>query len=873
MKKTLILLLLCAFYSGVLAEHIKGGEMFYTYNGDGPSPNTSRYTITLKLYIDCNATNPGQLDPSVPLTIFDRTNYSQYGNPIQAPLTQEKFSRYDPASNPCIGNPPTDVCYRIRYYSATVTLPTNAAGYTISYQRCCRIDNIVNLSQPSNSAGATYMCEIPGTVPVVTPEAYKNSSPVFVANDVAAICASSGFTFTFAADEIDGDSVAYRLCSGFLGASQSSPNPQTAAPPPYADLSYTSPFSGSQPLGAQASIDQRTGLITGIAPGITGQYVLTACAYEYRQGRLINIHRKDIHVAVSNCLPLKALLKPNYSYCDDFLVDFKNEQFNPAGSLFIWDYGDGSKKDTTNDPQGRVNHQYLDTGVYKVKLKVILAGGQCVDSTTTEARVFPGFFPGFTVQGTCILLPLQFNDTTRTRYGNVNKWRWNFGDASTLADTAKIKNPNWKYSSIGFKTVQLIVESDKGCIDTVTKQVEVRDKPPINFAFKDTLICSIDTLQLRATGIGSFSWSPNYNILNENTNTPLVYPKRTTYYTLTLNENGCINTDSLRVRVVDFVSLDAGPDTTICTTDSIRLFPVTDGLQFSWTPATRIDNPSIRTPLVSPLTTTTYRVRASIGKCNREDEITIRTVPYPIAGAGTDTIICFQDTARLQGAVNGSRFNWSPTNTLTGFNTLSPIAYPTQTTTYTLTTYDTLGCPKPGVSTVVVGVRPKIIAFAGNDTSVVVGQPLQLNGTGAILYLWSPSTYLNNPAIANPIAILNDNFTYYLKAYTPEGCTGYDTINIKVFKTSPDIFVPNAFSPNGRNRLLRPIPVGISRLDYFRVYNRWGQLVYQTNRSGAGWDGTIAGRLQDSGTYVWMVQGVDYTGRVVVRKGTAILIR
>ena len=75
------------------------------------------------------------------------------------------------------------------------------------------------------------------------------------------------------------------------------------------------------------------------------------------------------------------------------------------------------------------------------------------------------------------------------------------------------------------------------------------------------------------------------------------------------------------------------------------------------------------------------------------------------------------------------------------------------------------------------------------------------------------------------------------------------------------------------NSIFRPIPVGISSLKYFRVYNRWGQLVYSTSQSGQGWDGMLDGRPQDSGTFVWMVQGVDYTGKIVTRKGTMVLIR
>jgi hypothetical protein len=192
---------------------------------------------------------------------------------------------------------------------------------------------------------------------------------------------------------------------------------------------------------------------------------------------------------------------------------------------------------------------------------------------------------------------------------------------------------------------------------------------------------------------------------------------------------------------------------------------------------------------------------------------------------------------------------------------------------YSLYVYDTLGCPKPGISTVQVRVRPKINAFAGNDTAIVVNQPLQLNGSGADFIQWSPSSYLSNPDIPNPIAILSDNFSYVMKAYTPEGCMDTDTINIKVFKTLPDIFVPNAFAPLGVNRILRPIPVGISQFNFFRVYNRWGQLIFETRNAGEGWDGTINGQLQDSGTFVWMASGIDFTGKAIFRKGTAVLVR
>jgi PKD repeat protein len=549
--------------------------------------------------------------------------------------------------------------------------------------------------------------------------------------------------------------------------------------------------------------------------------------------------------------------------------------------MYIWDYGDGSKRDTVFNADGMVQHLYRSPNDYNIKLKVILAG-QCFDSTTAVARVWPGFNPAFTFRGSCILNPVQFTDRTTAAFGRVSKWRWDFGDETTTSDNSTSKDPAWKYSSTGFKTVRLIVESDKGCIDTVEQStIEIKDKPAIILAFKDTLICSNrpvqDTLQLNATGTGVFRWTPTTDMLGANTGKPLVFPDRTTVYKVELDENGCINTDSVKVRTLSVVTLNAGPDTTICLTDTIRLRPVSDGLKYTWSthPAgSPIDDPNAREPLVSPTGNTTYTVLAEVGKCSRSDALNVRTIPYPVSNAGPDTTICFADTIRLHASIVGSSFSWAPTTTLNNPFSLNPIAWPNRTTTYVLTVRDVLGCPKPKRDSVTVNVLPEIHAFAGNDTTIVVGQPLKLQGSGAEFIEWWPSNFLSTTRGASPVAMLNDHFTYYMRASTIDGCYADDTINIKVFKSKPDVFVPNAFIPgNPQNNVLRPILAGISKLAYFQVYNRWGQLVFQTSEQNHGWDGRVAGKLQDPGTFVWVVKAEDFTGKWIVKKGTAVLIR
>lgn len=189
--------------------------------------------------------------------------------------------------------------------------------------------------------------------------------------------------------------------------------------------------------------------------------------------------------------------------------------------------------------------------------------------------------------------------------------------------------------------------------------------------------------------------------------------------------------------------------------------------------------------------------------------------------------------------------------------------------------FDNKGCPKPSFDSVKVVVIPPVPAFAGNDTAVVVGQPLQFNATGGSVYTWAPARGLSRTDIPDPVANLNDSITYFVKVATPEGCYAMDTVHVKVFQTAPDIFVPTAFTPNGDglNEKLTPIPVGITKMDYFRVYNRWGKLVFSTDRIGVGWDGTINGMPQGSDSFAWVVRGTDYTGKVVAKKGLTTLIR
>lgn len=865
MKKSFTLsVIFLGFLLIAKASHITGGEMFYTYTGS--SNGLNNYSVTLKFYMRCNSGR--QFSNPTVVSVFEKSTNIRLSD-INVPLaTIQMISISNP--DPCISNPPA-VCYEVGYYHFSISVPNSPEGYVLASQVNFRIAGITNLAGGYGNIGATYSAEIPGS------NASQNNSAKFVGSDLVIVCASNSFSYSFAATDSDGDTLRYSFCdafqSGTSGGGSSTPTP----PPPFQSVPYGPGFNNSSPLGNAVHINSNTGLITGIAPG-QGIYVVTVCVEEIRNGVIIATQHKDIQINISPCSIAAAMLQPEYMLCRNTkTISLVNLSNSPLITSYHWEFFNnaGATIFTSSDPTP--SYTFPDTGLYTIKL-VINRGEPCSDSTTAIAAVYPGFFPDFKYSGICFTKPTVFTNATTTVYGTVNSWTWDFGEATTASDFSIQQNPTFTYPSMGIKNVILTVTNTKGCKDTVTKNISVVDRPPITLAFRDTLICLNDNVQLQAGGSGNFGWTPNHNITGANTSSPIVTPQTTTTYFVDLDDNGCLNKDSVKVRVTDHVNLQAMNDTTICRGDVIQLRITSDGFQYSWTPASQLVNPNMANPDAVTNFTTTYQVTAWIGGCSATDQVIVKTVPYPIAFAGKDTLICYNTSAQLNGFTDGSTVKWTPAASLNNPNILNPVVKPIRTTAYIFSAYDTKGCPKPAYDTVVINVLPAIVAFAGRDTSVVIDQPLQLNATGGIGYDWSPATGLSATNISNPVAIFSastEELTYQVLVYNEAGCSASDLITVKIFAGLPSVYVPTAFTPNGdgKNDLLKPIAAGIQRIEYFNIYNRWGQLVFSSGLNTQGWDGIIGGQPQGSNVFLWIVKAVDYKGKSYFNKGTVTLIR
>ena len=344
--------------------------------------------------------------------------------------------------------------------------------------------------------------------------------------------------------------------------------------------------------------------------------------------------------------------------------------------------------------------------------------------------------------------------------------------------------------------------------------------------------------------------------------------------------NGCITNISAVVTLNDTMRLELGPDSTICFGKSITLLPQTNPLTdtFKWTPAATLNYDTVKNPIATPTDTTRYILIAKWGVCQRRDSITINVLHKPVANAGRDTTICYKTNALLFGSASNLsgtvNYSWSPPDSLNTPNAAGTVARMDTTRQFTLTVTDNYGCSFSVTDSMWVNMMPPLVVFAGNDTNAVLGRPHQMLASGGTNYVWSPAAPLNNPFIANPLATLFIDTYFTVQVTDAIGCKASDDIFIKVYE-GPAYYLPNAFSPNGDglNDIFRPIPVGIRSTDYFRVFNRYGQLMYETRQWMQGWDGTQNGKPASSGTYVWIIKGVDKNGSVVEMKGTVILVR
>ncbi|MDQ3842755.1 MAG: gliding motility-associated C-terminal domain-containing protein, partial [Bacteroidota bacterium] len=222
-------------------------------------------------------------------------------------------------------------------------------------------------------------------------------------------------------------------------------------------------------------------------------------------------------------------------------------------------------------------------------------------------------------------------------------------------------------------------------------------------------------------------------------------------------------------------------------------------------------------------------------------------------------------------------------NSISSSPYLLPVS-PTATTTYSIISVADAKCANTNNNssvTVTVVQSEKAVRYPTVTTSANVPTQLQARNLGSnYSYLWNPPTALNFTTVRNPVFKSDRSQEFTITITATNGCKVVDTLMVVVPTTSPsgitsDIFVPKAWSPNidGHNDKLFPLTVHIKTLKYFRIFNRWGQLVFETDEIGKGWDGIFKGQPQVSDVYTWTLEATGEDGRYFKRSGNSVLLR
>lgn len=840
MKKLLFLALILLFSVGLKATHIVGGEISYIYLG------ANTYKITLNVYRDCSGS---AYDNPLHITIFNNNGVVQQTINIPFPGA---VTLPNNANNPCLIVPP-NICVEEAIYETTVVLPPIEGGYWISWQRCCRNGTILNIQNPINT-GASYLTRIPG------PEAFQNNSPKYNNFPPTVICSNYPLSFDHSATDLDGDSLVYSLCDPYVGGSATSANPNPEAPPPYNFVTFINGYSALNPIGGnpQLSINPNTGLLTA-TPIDIGQFVVGVCVKEYRNGVLLSENKRDFQFNVTACTQsVQAITTPSIINCNNLTVSFPNNSV--GGQFFHWNFGvTGLTNDTSNIYAP--TYTYPDTGTYTATL-IVNPGTICSDTATTTVTIYPTLTAAMIAPDGCTGNTIQFTDQSVSTFGFVNSWIWNFGDNG---NNSLIQNPTHTYANPGNYTVTLIVTTNLGCKDTIQEQVTMLTGP-ITDTYGDTTVCKIDPVLIGVNAIGTYQWSPNYQINNINSATPIVNPQVTTTYTVTATSpDGCIEVDSVVVTVFDTVIAVLSADTALCPGQCVNLTGL-GGLYYSWSPATGLSATNQPFVTACPPSTQVYTFSTWVGSCSDTKTVTVQVLPLPSLFLDDYVSICKGDSTILQpsGCTN---YSWSPPTGLSATNIANPYAFPLTTTTYTVTATDANSCPVVLKDSIIVDVimNPHTVA---PETTIILGTSFGIYANGGANYYWSPGESLSATNTPDPVASPTATTTYYVTIIFPDGCKVVDSVIVKV-DPNPIISFPNAFTPNGdgKNDRFRPQFKGLIDVDYFRVYNRWGQLLYESTNIIEGWDGTYKGVLQEVGSYVYLLGGRSTVGQNPIQMG------
>lgn len=564
--------------------------------------------------------------------------------------------------------------------------------------------------------------------------------------------------------------------------------------------------------------------------------------------------------------------------CPPLFVADTNKSSSDA-VYFMWHFGNGGTSTIKNPVV-----PYVDSGEYIMMLVAFDKYG-CTDTARRTMRVlgYDGALSYDPLEG-CGPLTVNFE----TAIVNAPIMVWDFNDGTTENAVGKLKTKH-VYSEPGKYVPKLVLGDGKGCNNS-SKGIDTIKVDGVTgvITYKPNPACLGSEITFNDSSYSLFStYASSLWTFHDNSTSTDKQPKHTYTeagsFTVTListSARGCTDTVITSVNVVPLPKIKV-KDTVICLNDTATLSP-TGGTTYTWTPDPTISCTSCTNPKIYPLVPTTYYVTGvDENGCSNTDtvDVGIKTKTELILPPAAE--ICAEDSLRLL-ASGAFYYSWSPATNLNKTDVPNPVAYFTAATNITYTVIGSEGKCIPDTASINVTVHPLPVMNAGPDMQMLAGTPVILNGSGtdAKTFSWSPEDNLSCADCYTPTASPTVTTIYTLKGISEYGCVDSDQVTVYVFCDQSQLFIPNTFTPNGdgRNDVFYPHGKGINKVTAFRVYNRWGQVVFEKNDfnindKDQGWDGTFKGEFLSPDTFVYIIEATCDNGNKITWKGDITLIR
>lgn len=545
------------------------------------------------------------------------------------------------------------------------------------------------------------------------------------------------------------------------------------------------------------------------------------------------------------------------------------------GNQFLWNFGDG-----TTSTQYQTVHSFADVGFYTVQLTVTNAQG-CSHTKVVEnmiqvqAKPIAGFSSSV-LDGATICYPAQITFTDTSIVNPFGSRTWDLGNGAPTIGSVSI---GANYNQPGTYSITLIERTTAGCADTITKTIQV-EGPTGSFSILPATICRGASISLQitdTTDVATWQWDygdgTNGGALNVHSHqydfdfNP-VSGQTVVSLVLWNPDSAC---SAVVTRNVNFVNARAGfnRNNEIAALDSIHCFGIADIFtntstsninQWSWNFGNgQTFNGSNPPPINFQPGTYDVRLAVRANPVGCVDTLIKRMVIHPLPVVTTNGgAICVGDNIQIE-AFGGEEYAWTPAQLVNDSTLQNPIAFPDITTVYTVVVTDTNDCVNTGTTTVVV-YQP--ITPVYEEHTIIIGETHDLNayqGEGYI-YQWSPNyniSCLDCPNVTvQPLA----DTTYSVIISDELGCFTDTSYYKFIVLPWSSVDVPDVFTPNndGINDIIYVRGWGIEKLHYFKIFNRWGELVFESNDLDIGWNGYYKEKLQMADTYSYIVSAKPY---------------